>query len=202
MLITLLLHVALAVPPTPAIASAVVHIAVAEAAEVWAPYGVVVDGALPCGPASGDSTIIAVIPVATPRSVVTHGWTGPLGAITFATDGAPAPAITVFLTDIERLVLGAHVLGLSEWQWPATLRDQLIGRALGRVLAHEIGHYLLRSKGHAAEGLMRPQQLYDDLISPSRQRFRLSAAYATPLASGARDSLTPDAKSGTVEDRR
>jgi hypothetical protein len=134
--------------------------------------------------------------------VVTRGWTGPLGAIAFAPDGAPAPAITVFLTDIERLVTSAHVLGLSEWQWPPTLRDQLIGRALGRVLAHEIGHYLLRSKGHTADGLMRPQQLADDLISPSRHHFRLTPADAARLASGARNALTPNAESGMVEDRR
>jgi hypothetical protein len=202
MLITLFLHVALAVPPTAAVPAAVVHIAVAEAAEVWAPYDVIIDAAGPCRPAGGDGAILAIIPVATPRSAVMRGWTGPLGAIVFAPDGAPAPAITVFLSDIERLVTRAHVLGLSEWQWPASLREQLIGRALGRVLAHEIGHYLLRSKAHAADGLMRPQQLADDLISPSRHRFRLTAADAARLDSGAGNPPTPDAESGMVEERR
>lgn len=201
MLFTLLLHVALAVSPTPAVPSAVVHIAVVEAAAVWAPYGVVVDG-LPCGPAGGNQAILAVVPVATPRRAAIRGWTGPLGAIVFAPDGAPAPAITVFLSEIERLVTRAHVLGLSEWQWPASLREQLIGRALGRVLAHEIGHYLLRSKAHAADGLMRPQQLADDSISPSRHSFRLTAADAARLDSAAGKPPTPSTEPGKSEERR
>ena len=68
-------------------------------------------------------------------------------------DGAPAPAITVFLTDIEQFIAGARVLGAAGWQWPPALRDQILGRVLGRVLAHEIGHYVLRSPRHAADGL-------------------------------------------------
>src|SRR5262249_3192437 len=33
--------------------------------------------------------------------------------------------------------------------------EALIGRALGRALAHELGHYILRSKIHTGRGLMR-----------------------------------------------
>ena len=66
----------------------------------------------------------------------------------------------MFLTDIERLIaVGARSLGLSEWHWPETMREEIVGRVLGRVLAHEIGHYVLRSPQHAANGLMRPLQL-------------------------------------------
>jgi hypothetical protein len=181
MLITLLLHVVLTVPPTPAVRPVIAQIAVAEAADVWAPYGVTVDAAVPSRSVTDGGAVLTVIAVATHRSAVTPGWHGPLGAIAFAPGGAPATAITVFLTDIERLVAGTQVLGISEWQWPPTLREQLVGRALGRVLAHEIGHYLLRSPQHATDGLMRPLQLADDLISPSRHRFRLTAGDAAKL---------------------
>lgn len=45
MWITLLLHVALAVPPTRAVSPAVVHFAITEAGRVWAPHGIAVDAA-------------------------------------------------------------------------------------------------------------------------------------------------------------
>jgi hypothetical protein len=184
MLITLLLHVALAVPPTPAVSPAVVHEAVAEAANVWAPYGVAIDAAVPSFCAADDRILLTVDPIVATtgtRAAWPPAWRGALGAIAFAPDGAPATAITVFLTDIERLVAGVRLLGLSQWQWPASLREQLIGRVLGRVLAHEIGHYVLGSRRHAAAGLMGPLQLADDLISPSRHHFRLTPADAALL---------------------
>lgn len=36
-----------------------------------------------------------------------------------------------------------------------TRRDHRLGVILGRAVAHEIGHYLLRTSGHARSGLMR-----------------------------------------------
>jgi hypothetical protein len=41
-----------------------------------------------------------------------------------------------------------------------------------RVLAHEIGHVLLRSKQHAGRGLMRAVQRADELVDPARNRYR------------------------------
>lgn len=114
MLIALLMHVALAVPPAPAFPPVVVRAAVAEAAGIWAPYGVVIDAAAPCGWASDDTTVLTVVPVETPRSTITTTWRGALGAITFDPGGEPTPAITVFLTDIERFVARAHLFGAFE----------------------------------------------------------------------------------------
>lgn len=188
----LLLHVTLAVPPTPAITPAVVHAAVAEAAGVWAPYDVAIDAAAPfdraqgrpCGHANDDSIVLTVVtiisPAGTRRSAVTSAWRGALGAITFA-DGTPTPAITLFLTDIEQFTAGAHMFGARQWQWPQSLREQLLGRVVGRVLAHEIGHYVLRSPEHSADGLMRSLQYADDLVSPSRHRFTLTPSEAARL---------------------
>jgi hypothetical protein len=182
MLIALLLHVALAVPPAFAFPPVVIRAALEEAAGIWAPYGIAIDAATPCGWASGDTTVLTLVPVVEHRrSAATPGWRGALGAITFAPGGEPTPAITVFLTDIERFIAGAHVFGTFEWQWPHLLREQVLGRVLGRVLAHEIGHYVLRSPRHAADGLMRSLQLADDLVAPSRQRYTLTRAEAAWL---------------------
>ncbi|HIE93081.1 MAG TPA: hypothetical protein EYQ83_09520 [Acidobacteria bacterium] len=53
--------------------------------------------------------------------------------------------------------------------------DQVYARALGRVLAHELGHLLLRLNGHRDGGLMRPTFSHRSLIARGRGAFRLSA---------------------------
>jgi hypothetical protein len=178
MLIALLLHVALAVPTTRTVSSGIIRGAVAEAAAVWAPYGVAVEAA---GGPAGRGTVLTVVPIETRHAAGMPAWRGALGAITFASDGAPVPAITLYVTDIEEFVIGARLFRGFGRFWPRALREELLGRVLGRVLAHEIGHYLLRSPRHAADGLMRPLQLADDLVEPTRHRFALTAADAARL---------------------
>jgi hypothetical protein len=59
-------------------------------------------------------------------------------------------------------------------EYPPGLRDQFLARALGRVIAHELGHILLQSAEHDV-GIMRPVQAGRDLLSPDRATFSLSA---------------------------
>jgi hypothetical protein len=178
MLITLLLHVALTVPTTRTVRPAVVNAALAEAAGVWAPYGVAVG---PDDSSRFAHIVLAVVLIENHRPGVMPGWRGALGAITFDPGGTPMPAITVFLSDIERFIADARVLGMPSLDWPPRLRDQVFGRVLGRVLAHEIGHYLLRSPRHAPSGLMRSLQPVEDLVAPSRHRFMLTASEVARL---------------------
>jgi hypothetical protein len=65
MLIALLLHVALVVPPTRTVSPGIIRGAVAEAAAVWAPYSVAVEAA--CGRA-GRGTVLTVVPIETRHS--------------------------------------------------------------------------------------------------------------------------------------
>ena len=53
--------------------------------------------------------------------------------------------------------------------------DQIYARALGRVLAHELGHLLLRLNGHRDRGLMRSTFSHRSLIARGRGAFRLAA---------------------------
>jgi hypothetical protein len=55
------------------------------------------------------------------------------------------------------------------------LHEILIGRALGRALAHELGHYLLQSKAHTSRGLMRRIWSSDDSFAFSRTGFEVTA---------------------------
>ena len=192
MLIVLLLHVSLALPSTPALPPGILRTAVAEAAGLWSPYGVAVDVAAPfdsaqdrtCGWAPDDSAVLTVVAIETRRTVSSRapaGWRGALGAITFDPNGTPAPVITVFLTDMERFIADTEVLGAHEWQWPPSLHDEVVGRVLGRVLAHEIGHFVLRMRGHADVGLMRQVLSANDMVEPSRRGFALSRKEAERL---------------------
>ncbi len=49
---------------------------------------------------------------------------------------------------------------------PAGERDQLLGRALGRVAAHELYHILLHTTAHARSGISRAQQTEPELLDP------------------------------------
>jgi hypothetical protein len=56
------------------------------------------------------------------------------------------------------------------------LQTRLLGQAIGRVTAHELGHFLLQRAVHAREGLLRPQYSTQDLIEPWLQPFQVAAA--------------------------
>jgi hypothetical protein len=49
---------------------------------------------------------------------------------------------------------------------PASEQDELLGRALGRVMAHELYHVLLRTRAHGHSGLARPAQNSAELLAP------------------------------------
>src|SRR5436309_3493710 len=100
MLFALLLHVALDIPPTRTISPGIARAAVAEAADLWRPYGVDVTG-----PGDGGS-VLTVVPIETRRCAGRLAWRSALGAITFAPDGTPLPAITLYVADIEQFVVG------------------------------------------------------------------------------------------------
>jgi len=83
------------------------------------------------------------------------------------------------------------VASLSPGQWATGIREQLAAKLAGRVLAHELGHILLNSRGHESSGLMRERyQARDVLRGPSD--YSLSARLRTQLFSG----LRPDATTG------
>jgi hypothetical protein len=177
----LILHVALAIPPG-ALPPRTLAAAVAEAAAIWARYGVVVDVAGHCEAPSDDTAQLAVAVVTGSDTSGAPFLRPPLGAIRFDPDGAPAPEITLFLGAIQRFVSTARVLGVDDARWPGGLRERIVGRAAGRVLAHEIGHYLLRTPRHDTVGLMRSMRSADDFASPARGAFELSKATAARLA--------------------
>jgi len=144
--------------------------AIEEAARIWSPYGVDIrpsnaedagrDGAVRLGITFADRQ--------TGREP-----TGMLGSIVFHGD-SPEPAIVLYPAAVSELVATAALLRF-ESQRPAEYRDRVLARVLGRALAHEVGHFLLRWKGHSSAGLMRAHQVTPDLTAPERRYFILSA---------------------------
>src|SRR5262245_39086087 len=107
----------------------------------------------------------------------THGtreWTFPLGWIVF--DDPQTPEQEIYLSYENALTLldkSDGVVGPTR-AMPQLQREALLARALGRSLAHEIGHYLLASKVHTEKGLMMAVHSAFELFGIERVRFGLA----------------------------
>lgn len=148
-------------PPT-----AVEQAAVAEAARIWAPYGV----AIVCS-----SERAAALPTVVLRvSVVDHSAAGSsknaLGSILFTGDH-PQAIVSLYAGTAWHL-LSEAVSGVA--RWPDSYRDATIGRVLGRALAHETGHLLLESRMHSGVGLMQANQPITRFMDEWDRTFTLS----------------------------
>ena len=158
-----------------AVAEAVLNGGIALAKEIWRPYVELSVGregdALPIG-------IDQLTLVLTGR--LSNEGTG-LGWIEFV-DGAPAPTITISTRAVVRLMSESTWAGRRLSGWPPAVRVQFMTRALGRSIAHEMGHYLLRSKTHTERGLMRSQLTADDIMSSGASGHRLDAGQLATLS--------------------
>jgi len=83
----------------------------------------------------------------------------PSGALgwTYVTRGEVLPFADVDCDKIREL-LGPHLAGASPLE-----RGRILGRAMARVLAHELYHYLTKATGHASRGLAKPFYTGEDL---------------------------------------
>ena len=81
----------------------------------------------------------------------------------------------------EELLGSASVGQLARLLGRTSFGPEDIGRALGRVLAHEVGHVLLAVRDHQPRGLMRPTFGAEDLLEPQRRFYTLSSAEVTRL---------------------
>ena len=73
-----------------------------------------------------------------------------LGQVPFGEDG-PGNLIEVSFEAVESLVMGSWYLNKPVAKFPDLLQQVLLGRGLGRVLAHELGHWLV-GHGHGRKG--------------------------------------------------
>ncbi len=159
-----------------------------ESTAIWRDYGVELRWTADESPAALDLDV-NVVRHRVPRQD-DPSWSV-LGRTALDESGRARGPIVVLIDSVESLVepsLHAN----------AVLRQQELGRALGRVLAHELGHVLLGTPTyHDSDGLMRPSFPPDDLIRRDRARFQLSNASIARLRARI-PRLAVDAESARV----
>jgi hypothetical protein len=97
-----------------------------------------------------------------------------LGWAAVETGGRMTPVVIVSLPAVRLTLEHADVGGLSFKRLTSDLRSQLTARAIGRIAAHELGHYLLRRAGHRKNGLMRRSYAVRDLTGAWLGPFRVA----------------------------
>jgi hypothetical protein len=136
-----------------------------EAAAIWRRYGV----ELQYEAAGADTALsLDVIVERTARRSKHDGEPAVLGRTMVSTGKRAQAPLRISYDAVTEL------LDSQRGQNPL-LHDYAVAAALGRVVAHEIGHVLLGTPTyHDAEGLMRTTFFPDDLARPERSRFQLA----------------------------
>ena len=181
-----------AVPPvtltaqaSPTIPPKVVQAALDEAAAVWRQFGVTIVGRIARDVESSGVGISAEresLPVGPTVHVLfddgpstMSNYMGTIGWIAF--DAMDTPLAEIHLSYANALELMCSAYGVTQVnQMPIVQWRTFVSRALGRALAHEVGHYVLGSKAHTPRGLMKARQKAYDLFGPHRMVFDLSPA--------------------------
>jgi hypothetical protein len=155
----------IAVVTTAAIASALVQRMTDEADAVWNPGGItfVWQRAEADHPAADVLVIVDDVFRPPTTSLPALGWTE------MRPSHLPMKYLHLSYTNIVAM------LGDTK-HMPPSQRDTYLGRALGRVLAHELGHYLLASNSHARNGLMRASLSPATLFGPGRATLDMPAS--------------------------
>ena len=159
----------------PAFAAAIID----EAAVIWSPYGVDIHARSAGEPDRSDAIELTVTFDEHADRRTAHGA---LGSILFV-DDSPHTTIAMYPTTIAMMLSTATVLGRKGYEWLPAFGDLVLGRVVGRALAHEIGHFLLRSSHHSPQGLMRAKHSIEELAYPDRRPYALSADDMSHLVS-------------------
>lgn len=163
------LHLRLEVEPGVGLSAGDLDAIAAGVRRIWAP---VLEVAV-SGP--GDARV--PIAVDTVRVVLTTRTLGDLAHTGLAwirfVNGEPQPDIAVSVAAARRLGAQGSWHGRPFNTLPPRAFELFLQRALSRALAHEVGHYLLRSAAHAPRGLMRAVFSVDELMDTRASLDRL-----------------------------
>ena len=147
---------------TAPVPSVVISHAAEEAASIWSAAGIAVDWRRADPSTALGSPNLIVIVDDEIGLLKDDGWS--LGWIGFDPGGLPERTIHLSRSNGMRLIETAGKYS----SLPTRAQEILVGRALGRALAHEIGHYLLQTQAHSPVGLMRARRSVDDFFAAAR----------------------------------
>lgn len=120
--------------------------------------------------APGPSSLVAVVVASRPEHPVISGCSRNLHDHRLGNTQLRARRITLWTEQVARAVGG-------DWDHnePPAIDERILAPALGRVLAHELGHLFLHLNGHRKNGLMRASFSHRALTGRSDRSFRLSS---------------------------
>lgn len=106
----------------------------------------------------------------------------PLAWIAVGEDGLPTNNVYVSHANaISFMNNSRETVGLTD-AMPTLQRHTYLARAMGRALAHEIGHFLLESRAHSEKGLMMASHSSSEFFSVERYAFGIGAAERRKVA--------------------
>jgi hypothetical protein len=141
-----------------------------EATAIWAPYGVDLHWQSPACDVQ-DASFNVLIERHLPHPSIDRQVLGQTQVLLSRVDRVPI----VIDADATARTLGSLTIGeLSTLVGCARVGAPEMGRAFGRIVAHEIGHVLLGLPNHQREGLMRPSFQAADMVRPQRWQYTLS----------------------------
>lgn len=176
-----------------------------EASRIWAPAGITFDWArsTPTRAIRAGEVLIMVREhlAGRPRTDLRVDGRHTLGRVLLVTPDQPSRLIELSLPAVTTSVQGQMLFGRPVRELPDASRELAVGRALGRVLAHEIGHWLF-GRAHTPKGLMRASIKRRDLVDaiapalpaawPSMARDQLMARRAFALLCPVRQPVTEE----------
>jgi hypothetical protein len=156
------------------VAPQTLEVAEAEAGAIWATVGLNLTWASPPDPLGVGGGVTVVVrramsrpsPDAADSRVCSNQA---LGHLVFGEDGQAGNLIEVSFEALTSLVMRGSYMERSVPELPDLARNGLLGRGLGRVVAHEIGHWVMR-RGHT-EGLMKASFGVRELLEPHTTRL-------------------------------
>jgi hypothetical protein len=152
-----------------------------EAAAIWEPYGVWFRWEATPGLAQCPWTQASFDVLLNRSSQPGRSSKQILGSTRLALRAIDHVPIHIDREATEELLGSASVGQLARLLGHTSFGPEDVGRALGRILAHEVGHVLLAVRDHQPRGLMRPTFDAEELLERQRRFYALSSAEVTRL---------------------
>ncbi len=163
----------ISISSTADVSPTIVRSVVREATAIWAPA----DVALVSERQGAEAAPSIDVVIGRDRGI-THGADTPLGWIEFD-NGHPQQRLYLSYTNAMALLESSRGVVGPVSQMPTLQRETYVGRALGRALAHELGHYLLSTTTHTTSGLMKANFSAFEFFAPEAPHFVLSGPERT-----------------------